>query len=298
MKKFLWGMLFLFISGGFFCMTNTKNENSMDLSSLLPEEVNGWKVVEEDRIYDEETIFDYIDGAGEVYNAYQFNKLRARRFSRPESPDILADLFDMGSSRNAYGVFTHDLEGERVGIGQDSTYKGGLLCFWKDRFFVSLYAERETEESREAVMELGQEISSRIPNKGTVPEIVSLLPEEELDISRVRYFFNPLILNYHFYVSDGNLLSLDPETEAVLGVYGGEENPYRLLLVLYPNEEKAQKACQDFMDAYMPEASGLSVVETEDGTWTGAKVEGNRLALVFEAPTKEKALAIIQNLKK
>jgi hypothetical protein len=237
MKRFLWGILLLSISGGFFCMTNTKNENYMDLSLLIPEEVNGWKAREEDKVYDEETIFDYIDGAGEVYNAYQFKKLRARHFSRPESPNILVDLFDMGSSRNAYGVFTHDLEGERVGIGQDSTYKGGLLCFWKDRFFVSLYAERETEESKEAVMKLGQEIAARIPNEGFIPKIVSLLPGEELDKSRVRYFFNPLILNYHFYVSDGNLLALNPETEAVLGLYEEEESVYRLLLVLYPDKE-------------------------------------------------------------
>jgi len=279
-------------------MTNMKNENHMDLSLLLPEEVNGWKAGEEDKIYDEETIFDYIDGAGEVYNAYQFTKLRARHFSRQESPNILVDLFDMGSSRNAYGVFTHDLEGDRVGIGQDSTYKGGLLCFWKDRFFVSLYAERETDESKEAVMKLGQEISSRIPNKGFIPDIVSLLPGEELDKSRVRYFYNPLILNYHFYVSDGNLLAINPETEAVFGVYGEEESVYRLLLVLYPDKEKARKAYQDFMNAYMPDAPDSSVVETEDGTWTGAELKGNLLVIVFEAPTNEKAQAVIRKVKK
>jgi len=279
-------------------MTNTKNEDRMDLSLLLPEEVNGWKAEEEDKIYDKDTIFNYIDGAGEVYNAYLFTKLRARHFSRPESPDILADLFDMGSSRNAYGVFTHDLEGERMGIGQDSTYKGGLLCFWKDRFFVSLYAERETEESREAVLEMGREISSRIQNEGRVPGIVSLLPEEELDRSRIRYFFNPLILNYHFYVSDGNLLSLDYETEAVLGVYGKEEDVYRLLLVLYPEEERARKAYRDFMNAYMPEAQELSMIKTEDGTWTGAELRGDLLVLVFEAPTNEKAQVVIKKVKK
>ncbi len=279
-------------------MTNTKNENHMDLSLLIPEEVNGWKAREEDKIYEEKTIFDYIDGAGEVYNAYQFKKLRARHFSRPESPNILVDLFDMGSSRNAYGVFTHDLEGERVGIGQDSTYKGGLLCFWKDRFFVSLYAERETEESKEAVMKLGQEISARIPNEGFIPKIVSLLPGEELDKSRVRYFFNPLILNYHFYVSDGNLLALNPETEAALGVYEEEESVYRLLLVLYPDKEKARKAYQDFMNTYMPDAPDSSVVMTEDGTWTCAELKGNLLVIVFEAPTNEKAQAVIRKVKK
>jgi len=279
-------------------MANTKQENQVDLSEFLPKEMNGWKAEKEDKIYDETTIFDYINGAGEVYRAYQFRVLRARHFSKPESPNILVDLFDMGSSRNAYGVFTHNLEGERMGIGQGSTYKGGLLSFWKGPYFVSLYAERETQKSRNTVLELGQEISSRIPNKGKIPKIVSQLPEQDLDQTRVRYFYNPLILNYHFYVGEGNLLDLNPETHAVLGVYGEGEDVYRLLLIQYPDETKAQKAQKDFIQAYMPDSADSTVVQTEDGKWTGADLQGNVLIIVFEAPTKAEAKDMIQRIKK
>jgi len=279
-------------------MANFKSENQIDTSEFIPKEMNGWKAEGKDKIYDENSIFDYIDGAGEVYKAYQFIKLRARHFSKPESPNILVDLFDMGSSRNAYGVFTHNLEGERKGIGQGSTYKGGLLSFWKGRYFVSLYAERETQESKITVLKLGREISSRIPNKGKVPEIVSQLPEQGLDRTRIRYFYNPLILNYHFYVGEGNLLNLNPEIHAVLGVYGEGDDVYRVLLIQYPDETKAQKSHQNFIKEYMPDSADSTMIQTEDGKWTGADLQGNVLIIVFEAPTQAKVQDMIQKAKK
>ncbi|MCK7482265.1 MAG: hypothetical protein M0C28_37800 [Candidatus Moduliflexus flocculans] len=89
-------------------------------------------------------IFDYIDGAGEVYRSYNMRRLVARRFHKDGRPDIVVDAFDMGSAADAFGVFTHDLDGEDASIGQGSAYKAGLLSFWKDRYFLSVYAEEET----------------------------------------------------------------------------------------------------------------------------------------------------------
>ena len=118
-------------------MCNKSKNEKITLGDLLPREINGWKAEAKDEVYDSQTIFDYIDGAGEIYRAYNFKLLLARRFAKEGQPDIIADLFEMTSSKDAFGVFTHDLEGYDAGIGQGSTYKGGLLSFWKSHIFVS-----------------------------------------------------------------------------------------------------------------------------------------------------------------
>jgi len=48
----------------------------------------------------------------------------------------------------------------------------------------------------------------------------------------------------------------------------------------------------------MPEAPGSPEVEIEDGTWTVAEVKGKMLVIVFEAPAKEIARAVIRKVKK
>ncbi len=279
-------------------MEDTSADDKIALGDLLPQEINGWQASGKDELYDPQTIFDYIDGAGEVYRSYNFRQLLARRYLKGGSPDIVADLFDMGTSTDAFGVFTHDLEGEDAGIGQGSTYNGGLLSFWKDRFFVSLYSEEETEDSRKALFALGEKVASSIKKEGKKPDIVSLLPSENLAEKSAHYFHNHLILNYHFYVSDENILLLDQQTEAALGIYRENGGKSYLLLVRYPEDNKASQAHQSFIQSYMPDATELGLVQTEDLKWTAVKLHQDFIIVVFNAPSRFLAKGTIEKIEK
>lgn len=257
-------------------------------SSYVPKEIPGWRAVE-DRNYDPETIFDYIDGAGEVYRSYNFKGLFARRFEAAGKPALVVDLFDMGSGDDAFGMFTHDLEGERAGIGQGAVYKGGLLSFWKSRFFVSVYAEEETENSRRAVFDAGRKIAEAIPGEAAVPALVSLAPRADLEEGLIRYFHTHFVLNYHFFVSTENILRLGAETEAVLAPYGGRGGRSRLLIVRYPNGPLAREARESFVSAYMPDSREPGIVKTGDQKWTAVRRWNEIVAVVFGAPDRAAA---------
>jgi hypothetical protein len=269
----------------------TSIHKAAELSRYLPKELNGWRAGREDEFYGPETIFDYIDGAGEVYRAYKFQNLLARRYLKEEKPNLIADLFDMGTAADAFGVFTHDLEGEAAEIGQGAVYKGGLLSFWKDRYFVSLYAEAETEETKQALLALGQAVASAIPQEGKKPILLSYLPEN-FDLKTVRYFHNHLILNYHFFVSTENILLLDQKTEAVLASSGEKTEKTFLLIVRYPDAKMAALALQSFAQAYLPDAPEQGLVQTEDKKWTAIKKRGNYLVVLFNAHSEAQAKGI------
>ncbi|MDD8014311.1 MAG: hypothetical protein PHX45_01350 [Acidobacteriota bacterium] len=257
-------------------------------SSYVPKEISGWKAVE-DRNYDPETIFNYIDGAGEVYRSYNFKGLFARRFEAAGRPALVVDLFDMGSGNDAFGMFTHDLEGERADIGQGAVYKGGLLSFWKSRFFVSVYAEEETGDSRRAIFDAGRRIAEAIPGEAAGPALVSLAPRADLEEGHVRYFHTHFVLNYHFFVSTENILRLDARTEAVLAPYGGRGGRSYLLIVRYPDGSLAREAWESFISAYMPDSREPGIVKTEDRKWTAVRRWNEIVAVVFGAPDRAEA---------
>ncbi len=268
-----------------------------DMGRFLPQEVEGWQASGNDETYDEVSIFEYIDGAGEVYRAYNFRKLFVRRFEREGRAGIVVDFFDMGRAADAFGVFTHDLEGERPDIGQAATYKDGLLSFWKGRYFVSVYAETETEEIRDAVLRLGQKIASAIEEEGEKPDILDLVPSA-FPQTRARYFHNHLILNYHFFVASGNILHLGQDTEAVLAPSGLEGGRAHLLIVRYPSADKAAQAHKSFIRSYMPDALKTGFVKTEDETWTAIKSKKSYNILVFHAASEDQAACILTEVEK
>ncbi len=271
-------------------MTEPIVPDVQQIASFIPPTIGPW-VSEADQTFDAESIFDYIDGAGEVYRSYNMKLLVARRFHKDGKPDIVVDLFDMGSPGDAFGVFTHDLDGEDAQVGQGSTYKSGLLSFWKDRYFLSVYAEEETAETKGLVLELGRRIAAAIPGRGEKPELMRFLPPEGLDAGRVRFFHNHSVLNYHFFVADTNVLLLDQGTDAVLADYGGKDIRSRLLIVAYGDAAAAAAAGESFTRATMPGARAKRAVKKGERQWTACRVLGRYVAVVFDIASERAAAA-------
>lgn len=253
------------------------------LGQNLPNRVMIWTAEEEDRFFDKVTIFDYINGAGEVYLSYNMQNCLSRLYTASEGPAINMDIFDMGSSEDAYGVFSHDQDGESIDMGQDALYRPGWLSFWKDRFFVSIYADEETVEANRAVKELGRAVESLIKGTGQRPGILLRLPKEGLKPKSIRYLHDNELLNYHFYLSDENILNLGPKTNAALAEYKVEDEEAWLLLVSYPDPETGGKAIASVRKHYLTGADGKGSVKLENGRWAAASLKGKLLVFVLEA---------------
>ena len=268
------------------------------LADLVPREVNGWQVQVKDQTYAGKGIFEYIDGAGEVYLAYDFRKLFVRRFSKTGEPDIVVELFDMDSSNDAYGVFSHDREVETEEVGQACEQRGGLLSFWKDRFLVSVFAEGQTKASRDAVLSLAKSIASRIKTTSSKPQMLSYLPVQGLVKNSIRYFHKHSILNYHHFLAEDNILYLSEKTECVLAKYELDKGGCLLLLVRYHKVADSDAAYGSFISAYLPEAQNTGIAKTENGKWTAMKKEGLFLIVVFDSPDETNALYLLDTVTK
>ena len=267
-----------------------------DLQNALPVKVMDWTKAGEDQFYDSQTIFDYIDGAGEVYRAYHMQRCLSRRYVTPQGAAIILDLFEMASSYDAFGVFTHDPDGDMLPVGQGAVYRSGWLGFWKDRFFVSVYADDETDAATKALRELAGKVAALIKTEGPKPPILSRLPEKGLQAGSIRYFHDHAVLNRHYFVSTENILHLGGQTEAVLATYQLKEGRAQVLLIRYPDEEKAKEACSSFLKHYLPEADPSGLARLEDQRWCGASAKGSLVAVVLEADSRDLAAHLVGDL--
>ena len=226
------------------CSGGSKETGTGDaVNPVMPTGVSGWQSIDDGQIYDTESIYSYIDGHAEVYMAYGMVRCLSRRYSGPEGePDIVLDLFEQGSAADAFGVFTHDRDGEEVEIGQGALFRNGWLSFWQGHWFGSVYAEGESESSKEAVLALGRAAAKAIGEVGEVPPLVAELPLDGLDHRSIRFLHTQEILNGVVYLGYENVLNFGPETDAVVGRYQRPEGGGWLLLVDYPDEGTAEMA--------------------------------------------------------
>ena len=259
---------------------------------LPPEETLGWKAVEADRVYDADGLYEYMNGAAEVYRALDVQGVLTRRYAREGQPEILCDLYDMGSDAGAYGAYHHNSrKGRDAGIGRESELVEGALAFWKGPYYAHLMTFERTEESEVAMLNLARAMAQSIAEEGEIPGIVQALPERGLVGEEIHYFHTALSLNAHCFVADENILHLDAETEAVLAHYQAEIPPdagpemggYILLLIRYPEEAAAANALQSFLGAYLPDADSKGMAQNENDQWTGAIQRKGFVCIVFDA---------------
>ena len=289
----------------------------------LPKTVGVWTRPDSPQRVDSKKIFDYMNGAGELYLGYRFNRLEVYEYTAEKEDSILVELYYMETSDDAFGLLSQDWGGEPLTLTQSpvhnepgtiapsarALYGAGLLRICSDQIYARVMAYRETPASREAAISLGRAIAANRMNPSE-PRLLNILPHAvgsdwRLCSDTVVYFRSYLVLNSFYYLSHQNILDLDLSTEAVLANYKHmpdteKRRPVRLLFVKYANQEDAREALHHFQEAYVPERAvstteDSNFSEIEDG-WLGYRLIGRCIALVFESPDQESARVIINQV--
>jgi len=292
----------------------------------LPNAIGHWAKPDSPRVIDSNNIFDYMNGAGELYLGYRFHHLEVFDYTIKNQENILVELYFMETSDDAFGLLSLDWGGEPVSFESSpantsnqsltsstrALYGAGLLRIWSDNLYARVMAYRETPSSKQAVLALGKAIAANRKNPPE-PELPTILPLQigsawKLRKDRLSFFRSYLVLNSIYYISEGNILNLDHSTEAVTAPYEHISSPNdrkrgQFLIVKYENQERARKALNHFHDAYLPDhkkeitadsvTKSPSLFKIEDG-WLAYKLISNYVAIVFECPDQESARIIIQ----
>ncbi len=266
-----------------------------EAARAVPNEILDWKVTDTVETYDRESIFDYINGAGEVYRSYAFRDVTVWRFSKPDAPDITVEIFDMGSPDDAYGVFSHTRESEESGIGGGYEQRGSVLCFWQNRYYVCLAAYESTDDVRQVVTMLARIIAQKLPQSGGIPNLIGLLPQEGMVEHTQRFFHIHASLNYHYYLAEQNILRLSDSTNAVLAVY--EPGTTWLLCVEYPSAQEAEEAHGSFVENYLPEAAETGVAMVDVDKWVSASKLGRYVVITFDAVSRARSTKLADAMK-
>ena len=279
-------------------------------------------------------IFDYMDGAGELYLGYRFDHLEAFIYKAANRPDILLETYFMKSSDDAFGLLSQDWGGEpavlndtvppapacRTAPESRALYGAGLLRAWSGDLYLRIMADVETPESRAAVLELGRLLVRGRPEKPR-PDLLGALPRTACggnpDPQSVRFFRSRHVMNSVYFVSYRNILRLSPSVDAVTATYGipcgpGEIRRCPVFILRYPDEGSAVNALAEFHAAYFPEHGaekprGRAAAERgikEDivrlypveGGWAGYRLHGRFGVLVFECRDLDSGTCVIQDI--
>jgi len=314
-------LLILLIAGATLaCVARPQEAESPAMSLTLPSTVGVWNLAGPAKRVEPGAIFDYMDGAGELYLGYRFKALDVYQYKSAVQEEILVELYWMETSDDAWGLLSGDWGGERVELspGDDNEsrheiralYGAGLLRLWSGDLYARVLAYQETDASKQAVLGIGRAILAGRPESKS-PRLAEVLPPNigtrfSLMADRIVFLRSHLVLNSVYFLSQENVLDLGRECELAAATYRPEAEasaakPVRVMLVRYGNEGAAEKALRHFQRVYLsgkpisPGDRGAAAIE--DG-WVGFVLSGRDLGLVFEAPDEDSAQLFLENSKR
>jgi hypothetical protein len=155
-----------------------------DVRKMLPPQSAGseWRLVGDNYTYLPDTLYNYINGAADLFISYGFVALTGGEYRRgsDERENVTVDVYDMGSTLNAFGVFQSKRDPEvrslTIGAGAFGTEK--YVFFYKGRFYVEIQAYVLSSTTSDVVMKMAQQVDQSIGEDSAPPSELRYLPDD------------------------------------------------------------------------------------------------------------------------
>jgi hypothetical protein len=240
--------LIVFLIFGFsilLCASYAYSFLTQDLLKFLPSsgEVGDWQRDDVFQEYRGEDLYEYINGGAEIYHDYGFKQVVVQDFKNRNGKAISIEIFEMEDAESAFGIYTFKTRSEekKVPLGSDGQLSDYYLNFWKGNLLITITGFDEDVETMEGLQELARAVDAKIKKEGERPRLVSVLPEDGLYPTSIKYFQGNLGLynSYPFFTQDVFQLK-----EGIKGDYRGG---YTVYVIQTRKTENGQKKFDDTM---------------------------------------------------
>ena len=103
-------------------------------------DLSGWMRSDTPDHYTEQTLYDYINGAADLYLRYDFRELDVMNYENTGGAFITIDVYEHGDEVNAFGIYSQERlpSSNRIPVGVEGYLEQGILNFLKGRYYVKI----------------------------------------------------------------------------------------------------------------------------------------------------------------
>jgi hypothetical protein len=126
-----------------------------------------------------DSLFEYINGAAEMYHKYEFVVAHVGNYRKGES-EITADLYEFANADGSYGMYTtlRPVEPDATPVGIEGFSLGYNLIFVKGKYIVNLATYEDPETIGSSMSRIASTIAGGLPGTAEQPAAFGLFPED------------------------------------------------------------------------------------------------------------------------
>jgi hypothetical protein len=162
-------------------------------------EVTEWKGPGEIQTFQPENLFEYINGAADLYLSYDFQELKVAEYQNDKRASVTVEVYRHKTSTQAFGIYSQErlANANFIDVGDQGYVENNVLNFLTGSYYVKISSYKTGAEDREILLTFANKVSEDLGEKGSLPSILSSFPEGGKKKNSEK-FINHNFLGYSF----------------------------------------------------------------------------------------------------
>jgi len=217
--------------------------------ALVFPDVTGWKRSAKIQTFSPKTLFEYIDGAADLYLTYDFKELKVAEYQNEKKASVTVDVYFHKTPTNAFGIYSQERlpNANFIKVGAQGYIENNVLNFLTGPYYVKISSYNTGAEDQEILLTFAKKVAESLGEKGLLPSVLSSFPEEGKKENSEK-FITKNFLGYSFLHS------------AFIADYEVSGKKFKIFVI----EGVNQKDCRDMLQKYLEQTGNTkkNIVES------------------------------------
>ena len=154
--------------------------SNSDWKTFTFPEVTGWRQSGEIQTFIPKTIFEYINGAADLYLTYDFQELKVAEYLNEKKSSVLIEVYRHKTPTDAFGIYSQERlsDANFLDIGAQGYIEKNVINFMAGSYYVKINSFHTGSDDQEIPIAFAKKVSENLGEKGALPSILSSFTEE------------------------------------------------------------------------------------------------------------------------
>jgi hypothetical protein len=162
-------------------------------------EVTGWKQSGEIQTFTPQTLYEYINGAADLYLSYDFQELKVAEYLNENKGSVIIDVYRHKTPTYAFGIYSQERlpNASFIDVGVQGYMEEEFLNFIEGPYYVKITGYKIESRGQEVLISFAKKVSESLEKKGTLPALLKSFPPDG-KVKRSEKFIAKNFLGYSF----------------------------------------------------------------------------------------------------
>src|SRR4030043_677940 len=162
-------------------------------------EVAGWKRSGEIQTFIPKTLYEYINGAADLYLMYDFQELKVAEYQSDKKASVTVDIYRHKTPTHAFGIYSQERHPKAnfINIGAQGYVEEEILNFIAGPYYVKITGYKIESGGQEVLISFAKKGLENLEEKGTLPSLLDSFPPDG-KVKNSEKFIAKNFLGYSF----------------------------------------------------------------------------------------------------